>query len=81
MRVFNRLSKQVAGRRSGHARGRMGLPAMVNNLLAYCLQVDSFLRDKFAEPADGGPVDRVVEEVLEAGENLREDAKRWLSGE
>lgn len=80
MRVFNRLSKQVGGRRLGHSRGRMGVHVMMNNLLAYCLQVDSFLRDKFAEPADGRPVDRVVEEVLEAGENLREDAKQWLQG-
>lgn len=78
-KVFKRLADQVAQQRGRHRPMRPGVHTIANSLLAYMLEVDDFLHHQFA-PTDGKPPPAAVENVLVAGEQLREDAKRWLGG-
>jgi len=75
MRIFNRLQKQAGDRRRPASRPHtVRLHQMVNSLLAYALEVDAFTRDQLGE----GKPTPAQEDMLLAGERLREDAKSWL---
>lgn len=76
-RIFNRINNQVAGRRVSRETPRMGLHVVVNCLFTYLLEVDDYLRSQLK---DGDVPSSTLENVLVAGEALREDAKQWLGG-
>lgn len=75
-RVFNRVSNQVAGRRRGLRRPKPGLHTTINSMYAYLLEVDAYMRDRIT--ADGHTLTNDEENLLLAGEQLREDFKLWL---
>lgn len=78
-RIIERLAKQVEGRRSGR-RPRARLHVMVNDLLAWALQVDAYLHS-LVPLDDKTPVPKDLEDILIEGQNLKERAKAWLGDE
>lgn len=72
VKMLRRIQKQVDGRTASYRRPRISVHTMVNQLLAYCLEVDAHMR------IEGDPSPDQVNALLEAGEQLRKDAEQWL---